>query len=212
MRIYSASYLEKLCDLARAHGALLIFDEVMTGFGRTGTFFAFEQTTVKPDIICVSKGITGGTLPLAATLARGFVFDKFLGDTFQKALAHGHSYTANPIACAVANASLDLFEQNRCLEKVALVNSWYHKHFLPVCQNHECLQKPRLLGDVAAVNLSRPGHTYGGVSSKDLYRRYQNDGLIIRPMGEVIYLLPPYCIEEADIVAACNGIDASLRS
>lgn len=210
MRFYSVSYLEKLGNLARSHGALLIFDEIMTGFGRTGTFFAFEQTSIKPDIICVSKGITGGTLPLAATLARGFIFENFIGNTFEKALAHGHSYTGNPIACAVANASLDLFESNRCLEKVALINRWYQQHFLPFCERHSCLEKPRLLGDIAAVNLSLPDHDYGGVFSYNLYLRYLSEGLIIRPMGQAIYLLPPYCIEEPDIQAACHGIDASL--
>ena len=123
MRLCRPSFLKRLVEMAQGAGILVIFDEVATGFGRTGTLFAMEQADVVPDLVCLSKGLTAGYMPLAMTVAREAVFEAFLGDSFERALPHGHSFTANPLACAVGLASLALFEEEQTLARIAEINA-----------------------------------------------------------------------------------------
>lgn len=206
MRFHSTSFLRKLCALFRERGIPVIFDEVMTGFGRTGSFFAFEQTGFIPDMICLSKGITGGILPLAVTIASNDLFDSFLGNDFSSALAHGHSYTANPVSCAAALASLDLHARTDSLGQVARINRRIAHHLALLSANPR-IERPRLLGGIAAFDLAGEDPGYSAASGKELAAHALEQGVLIRPLGNVIYLMPPYCVTDAQIDDAFAVID-----
>jgi adenosylmethionine-8-amino-7-oxononanoate aminotransferase len=205
MRFHSPNFLAKLCDLFRERGIPVIFDEVMTGFGRTGSFFAYQQTGFIPDMICLSKGITGGILPLAVTIASNDLFDSFLGNDFKTALAHGHSYTANPVSCAAALASLNLHEQTDSLAQVARLNARMKHHLASLAANPK-VEKPRLLGGIAAFDLAGTVPGYSAGSGRELASFAQERGVLIRPLGHVIYLMPPYCISNGELDTAFGVI------
>jgi adenosylmethionine---8-amino-7-oxononanoate aminotransferase len=209
MRFHSVRFLSALCGMFRERGIPVIFDEVMTGFCRTGSFFAYQQTGFVPDLICLSKGITGGILPLAVTIASNDLFDSFLGNDFSRALAHGHSYTANPVACAAALASLDLHEITASLDQVARINQCMARH-LDLLSSHPKIEKPRLLGGIAAFDLKGADSGYSAGSGSELAMALQDQGILLRPLGNVIYLMPPYCITDAQIGAAFRAIESFL--
>jgi len=209
MRFHSARFLSELCRTFRERGIPVIFDEVMTGFGRTGSFFAYQQTDVIPDLICLSKGITGGILPLAVTIASNDLFDSFLGNDFSKALAHGHSYTANPVACAAALASLDLHESTASLDQVARIN-WCMARNLERVAPHPKVEKARLLGGIAAFDLAGSDFGYSAGSGRELATALQDRGILLRPLGNVIYLMPPYCVTDEQIGRAFEAILSCL--
>jgi len=211
MRFHSASYLRKLCTLFRKRGIPVIFDEVMTGFGRTGSFFAYQQTDFLPDIICLSKGITGGVLPLAVTIASNNLFDSFLGNDFSSALAHGHSYTANPVSCAAALCSLDLHEQTDSLAQVATINHRMALH-LKELESNPRIEHPRLLGGIAAFDLAGTDSSYSAGAGKELASHAQEHGVLLRPVGNVIYFIPPYCITDKQIDTAFGVLAAFLEN
>lgn len=198
MRFHSASFLRKLCELFRERGIPVIFDEVMTGFGRTGSFFAYQQTGFLPDMICLSKGITGGILPLAVTIASNDLFDSFLGNEFSTALAHGHSYTANPVSCAAALASLDLHERTDSLDQVKRINRAMSLN-LKELEGNPRIERLRLLGGIAAFDLAGTDPSYSAGAGRELAAHAQENGVLIRPVGNVIYLIPPYCITDEQI-------------
>lgn len=209
MRFHSAGFLSALCGMFRERGIPVIFDEVMTGFGRTGSFFAYQQTGFVPDLICLSKGITGGILPLAVTIASNDLFDSFLGNDFSRALAHGHSYTANPVACAAALASLDLHESTGSLDQVARINRCMTRH-LELLASHPKIEKTRLLGGIAAFDLAGMASGYSAGSGRELAMALQEQGVLLRPVGNVIYLMPPYCITDDQIDRAFEAILSCL--
>jgi adenosylmethionine-8-amino-7-oxononanoate aminotransferase len=209
MRFHSARFLSALCLMFRERGIPVIFDEVMTGFGRTGSFFAYQQTGFLPDLICLSKGITGGILPLAVTIASNDLFDSFLGNDFSRALAHGHSYTANPVACAAALASLDLHESTASLDQVARINRCMARH-LDHLASHPKVEKTRLLGGIAAFDLAGMDSGYSAGAGRELATALQERGILLRPVGNVIYLIPPYCTSDAQIDAAFGAILSCL--
>jgi adenosylmethionine-8-amino-7-oxononanoate aminotransferase len=171
---------------------LLIADEIMTGFGRSGKMFACAEAEVVPDIICLSKALTGGTLPLAATVARRHVFDAFLSDDPGAALMHGPTYMANPLACAAANASLDLFEQEPRLEQVAAIEAQLRAELEP-CRAIAGVAEVRVKGAIGAVELS------GTIDLDVMRRRFPELGVWIRPFGRVVYLMPPFVIAADDL-------------
>lgn len=199
MRFWPPELFAELRKACTAHGVYLIADEVMTGFGRTGTFFACEQTGVAPDLMCLSKGLTGGILPLSLTWATDEIYGHFLGAYEEgKAFLHGHSFTANPIACAVASASLALFDEEPVMANAAaihdtLVDAWGSLAGLP------SVRRARVKGVLAAVQLvdpatgAAPPRAYG----QNLRERALDKGLFIRPMGDCLYLLPPLCTPPA---------------
>jgi adenosylmethionine-8-amino-7-oxononanoate aminotransferase len=192
MRMHDAATLAFIAEACRRHQVLLIADEIMTGFGRSGTMFACEEAEVVPDIICLSKALTGGTLPLAATVARRHVFDAFLSDDPGAALMHGPTYMANPLACAAANASLDLFEQESRLAQVAAIEAQLRAELEP-CRAIAGVADVRVKGAIGAVELS------GTIDLDVMRRRFPELGVWIRPFGRVVYLMPPFVIGADDL-------------
>ncbi len=200
MRMCSASWLADVVRITKRRGVRVIFDEVMTGFGRTGTMFAFEQLpeSVRPDLVCLSKGITGGFLPLAVTVTTGEIFDAFLGDSFETAFAHGHSYTANPIACAAAVAGLKLFETESTLERFAKLKKVHCEKIrqLPGMTSH------RVTGGISACEFSGIACGYGRGRSVALRKAFIDAGLLLRPLADTLYFMPPACIDPESLATA----------
>jgi len=199
MKMHDAATLGFVAEACRRHDVLLIADEIMTGFGRTGRMFACEEADVVPDIVCLSKALTGGTLPLAATVARRHVFEAFLADDPGAALMHGPTYMANPLACAAANASLDLFEREPRLAQVAAIESQLHDELAP-CRQFAGVADVRVKGAIGAVELEGP------VDLDALRRRFPELGVWLRPFGKVIYLMPPFVIGADDLATLTGAV------
>lgn len=210
MRVCRPEFLRSVTERARAAGVLVIHDEVATGFGRTGTMFACEQAGVAPDIICLAKGLTAGMIPMSVTVTRQDVFEAFRGASFGKALPHGHSFTANPIACALALASLGLFETERTMDRIAAIAT-AHRAFLPELAAHPRVTRPRALGTMLAFDLAGDGSGYKSAASVTLRDRYLEMGLNIRPLGPSVYLLPPYCLTPEQLGRAHAGLIEGLK-
>jgi len=192
MLLHPPGVLRTLRRLADKHGVLLIFDEIFTGFGRTGTLFAMQAAGIEPDIVTLSKALTGGTLPLSAAVASRKVFEAFWSDDAGAALMHGPTYMANPLACAAANASLDLFEDGRWAADVARVSAALAKGLEP-CRTGKGVVDVRTLGAIGIVEFEAP------VAVSDLCARFAELGVWIRPMGKLVYLTPAFMTPDADI-------------
>ena len=208
MRVCRPEFLKRLVETARDAGVLVIFDEVATGFGRTGSMFAMEQAEVVPDLVCLSKGLTAGYMPMAVTVAREALFEAFVGESFERALPHGHSFTANPLACAVALASLALFAEENTLQRIGRINQ-AHRAFMAELAARPDVTRPRLIGSILAFDLKEAAG-YQSALSRRLCRWYLAHGLNIRPLGSTVYLMPPYCITEAELARAYAGIVEGL--
>jgi adenosylmethionine-8-amino-7-oxononanoate aminotransferase len=195
MRMWSEATLREIRRRTAEKGVLLIADEVLTGFGRTGPLFACEKAGIVPDIICLSKGLTGGFLPLGATAAREEIFEAFLSTDRRHTLFHGHSFTANPIACAAAQASLALLNDASAARRAAIERA--HRSHLSKIAAHPCVSAPRVLGTVAAFNLGSAG--YLDPVGADLSHFALERGVLLRPLGDVVYVLPPYCTTDAQL-------------
>ena len=199
MQMHDADALSQLFAAAKAAGAYAIADEVMTGFGRTGTLFACDQLSVAPDMICLSKGLTGGTLPMAVTLCTDAVYEAFYSDDVRHALYHGHSYTANPIACAAALASLDLLLTDECAQARAMIAD-AHRAFADEMTTHAKIENVRTCGTILAMTLrTSSGSHYLSQERDRIYHYFLNRGVLLRPIGNVLYLIPPYCISAAQL-------------
>jgi adenosylmethionine---8-amino-7-oxononanoate aminotransferase len=211
MRMCRPEFLRQLQSLAQQNQVLIIYDEVMTGFGRTGGWFACTKSGTKPDILCLSKGITGGFLPLAVTLTTEEIFSQFLSDDSSKTFFHGHSYTANPIACAAANASLTLLENN-----TAVFENMQTKHQALAQEHlleHPMLKCFRVCGTVAAFDVvTSEGTNYFDDIGRQLREKFLQAGFLIRPLGNTVYLMPPYCIETEQLASAYAAIALALDS
>ncbi|HEY4981615.1 MAG TPA: adenosylmethionine--8-amino-7-oxononanoate transaminase [Pseudolabrys sp.] len=205
MRFHDANVLQRLRGLADRHDMLLIFDEIFTGFGRTGTLFACEAAGITPDIITLSKALTGGTLPLAATIATRKVFEAFWADDPQKALMHGPSYMANALACAAANASLDLFEREPRLQQVALVSSAL-LHGLAPCRSMRGVKAVRVKGAIGVVEMEHIADLNA------LRARLIEEGVFVRPFGHVIYLTPAFTIPADELTMLTDAVVKVVRS
>jgi adenosylmethionine-8-amino-7-oxononanoate aminotransferase len=199
MRFHEAPVLRRLRAAADRHGLLLIFDEIFTGFGRTGAMFACETAGVVPDIVTLGKALTGGTLPLAATVARRHVFDAFSSDDPGHALMHGPTYMANPLACAAANASLDLFEREPRLDQVAAIAHTLHDGLAP-CRNLHNVKDVRVMGAIGVVELDRIDDV------EALRARFIEEGVFVRPFGTVVYLTPAFTIGMDDLTALTGAV------
>jgi adenosylmethionine-8-amino-7-oxononanoate aminotransferase len=202
-------YLARVREITRSYGVLLIADEVATGFGRTGKMFACEHEGVSPDLLCLAKGISGGYLPLAATLATDEIYDAFLGE-FQdfKAFFHGHTYTGNPLAAAVGLASLEIFEKDRVMEglapKIELLS-----RLLAEMASHPHVGDIRQRGLMAGLELVRERHTrepFPAVrrTGHRVILAAREMGVILRPLGDVIVLLPPLCLSLEELETLCR--------
>ncbi len=205
MRFHDAAVLKRLRALADKYDVLLIFDEIFTGFGRTGTMFACEQAGVVPDIITLSKALTGGTLPLAATVATQKIFDAFWSDDPKKALMHGPTYMANALACAAANASLDVFERDPRLQQVAAISAGLLQG-LSLCRGIAGVKDVRVKGALGVVEMDR-------IADLDALRmRFVEEGVFIRPFGNVIYLTPAFTISSGDLEKLTSAVVNVVRT
>lgn len=206
MRFHDASTLQRIRAACDAHGLLLIYDEIMTGFGRTGRMFASPPEAV-PDIVCLSKALTGGTLPLAATVASEQVFAAFCSERAEDALMHGPTFMANPLACAAANASLDLFEREPRLAQVAAIEAQLERELAP-CRELAGVVDVRVMGAIGVVQLDRP-------VAATLRSAFLARGVWVRPFGDIVYLMPPFVIEPDDLrtltTAVCEVVSAWSR-
>ena len=192
MKFHSAETLAQIAEVARRFGLLFIFDEIATGFARTGTMFACEQADIAPDIITLSKALTGGTLPLAATVASTPVYEAFLSEDSSRALMHGPTYAGNALACAAANASLDLFETEPRLQQVAAIAAQLSDG-LEACRRLTGVRDVRVKGAIGVVQLERAPRL------EALRQRFVAHGVWVRPFGDVVYLMPPLVIGTHDL-------------
>lgn len=197
MNMCRPEFLQKLELLAKEFDVLVIYDEVMTGFGRTGSLFAYQKAGTNPDLICLSKGLTGGFLPMALTLSNSSVFQTFYANDAIKTLWHGHSYTGNPLGCAAAVASLSLTKA--ALPKLAQIQQWHQKGIESIAEISS-VKRPRLCGTVAAVDIQTEGADgYLNSIGQTLRNEFIMKGMLVRPLGNVLYFMPPYCITEAEL-------------
>lgn len=210
MRMHSPAFLRRLVEMARQAGAMVIVDEVATGFGRTGTMFALEQVGIRPDLLCLAKGITGGQLPLSVTMATEAVFDAFRGPYMaHRTFFHGHTYTGNALACAAALANLDIFEAEDVLgslpAKVAALSAALGAH-LPMQHVAEVRQKGLMCG--IALRHDRPPEARTG---HRVAMAARDHGLVVRPLGDILVLMPPLAMTPADIDAVVRAAAAAIR-
>ncbi|MCT4655749.1 MAG: adenosylmethionine--8-amino-7-oxononanoate transaminase [Cohaesibacter sp.] len=201
MMMYSADCLAKMAAICKAHDVLLIADEVMTGWGRTGTLFASEQAKICPDILCSSKGITGGSMPLAVTLCKSKIFDAHYSQDRTKTFFHSSSYTANPIACAAAVANVRLWEEEPVQERVDNL-AQMQSAMLSCLMASGLFANPRQAGTIIAVDVAVEDGGYLADIGPRLYRHFLAGGYLIRPLGNSLYLMPPYCSTKEDLEGA----------
>jgi adenosylmethionine---8-amino-7-oxononanoate aminotransferase len=202
MRVWPTALLRAI----RERATLLIADEVLTGFGRTGPLFACETAGVTPDIICLSKGLTGGFLPLGATAVRDEIFQAFLSEDRRATLFHGHSYTANPIACAAGRASLALLDDASAARRSA-IEAQHRRHLAAL----PCVQNPRVIGTIAAFDVPTTSRGYLSPVGPRLAAFALARGVLLRPLGNVVYVLPPYCISAEQLDTVYRVIAAFLE-
>lgn len=220
MRMHHPAYLRRARELCDAHGVFLIADEIAVGFGRTGTMFACEQAGIAPDLLCLSKGLTGGSLPLAAVLATQTIFDGFLDDSRERAFLHSHSYTGNPVACAAALASLSIFDSDDLLARNRAAAAAMGERATAL-RAHPGVVDVRQTGMVVAIEMAhdtaaRDGTAVEIAGGRGLraYRHAIERGVLLRPLGDVLYWMPPYCIGDealdhlADVTR--SAIDAAM--
>jgi adenosylmethionine---8-amino-7-oxononanoate aminotransferase len=209
MIVYSAELLRRYRELCAAHDVLFIADEVFTGFGRTGRMFACEHAGIVPDVICLSKGLTGGFMPLAATICTEQIYEAFYSLDRSRAFFHGHSYSGNPLGCAAAIASLKVFETEPVFERIATIES-IHRERLARLRNHPSVAAVRMVGTIAAIDLRVSDAGYLSQVRSSLYPLFIQEGVLLRPLGNVIYTVPPYVINPADVHNVYDVIEKAL--
>jgi adenosylmethionine-8-amino-7-oxononanoate aminotransferase len=193
MIVHPPGYIERIARLCRDYDVLLIADEVLTGFGRTGTMFACDRAGISPDLMCLSKGLSGGFVPFAATLSTDRVHEAFRAPDRTRTFLHGHSFTANPIGCAAAIASLEIFENEPVFERIRAIEA-VHESRLPLLAAQELVGDLRMIGTVAAIELETEDAGYLSAIRPKLYDYFIDHGVLLRPLGNIIYILPPYVI------------------
>jgi adenosylmethionine-8-amino-7-oxononanoate aminotransferase len=199
MLMHKPEDLSALMNYCRLREVLMIQDEIFVGFGRTGKLFAADHLSESPDIMCFSKGLTGGTMPLGVTTCSDAIYDAFYSDDKQQALFHGHSFTASPIACTAALASMDLLLKEETLDRIACIEKKHHI-FLARIKNEHKVKYVRQTGTIMAIELSQDEKTsYFSAMSEVLYLYFLKRGILMRPLGNIIYLVPPYCISDEDL-------------
>lgn len=199
MRMYSVAILDKLLEIAKAHEIICIADEVMTGFGRTGKLFASQYLSSPPDIMCLSKGITGGAMPLGVTTCTEEIIGAFRSAESSKTFYHGHSFTANPLACAAALASMKILLQKETIQAIANIGE-SHISFERKIIGHRALREVRTLGTILALELQTKEQTsYFNEIGKSVYQYFLDRNILLRPLGNVLYVMPPYCISNEEL-------------
>lgn len=208
MNMCREDFLQKLHWVNRQFDTLLIFDEVMTGFGRTGDWFASRRAQVEPDLIALAKGLTGGFLPLSVTVASDKIFEAFNSSDPMKTFWHGHSYTANPIGCAAGLASMELMHENE--STFTKMEAW-HQHELHKLREHPKLKKHRVKGTIAAMDIDTEEEDgYLNPVANRIKEECVDKGLLLRPLGNVLYLMPPYCTSREQLSEMYEGITELL--
>ncbi len=215
MQLWPVGMLKKLRAWCDAHRVLLIADEVMTGFGRTGKMFAYQHEEVLPDFLVLAKGLTGGMMPLAATLTTEKIFEAFLGEP-SKAFYYGHSYTANPLGCAAALASLDVFENQKVLERVQVAIQVFHDALERLSRECRYVHEVRRLGLIAGIELARNRSTAERFDARanvgaQVCLAARKHGLLTRPIGDVLVLMPPLCSNPAEILQMVQALALAIR-
>ena len=197
--------------LCQQYKVLTIADEVLTGFYRTGKFFASDYLDNKPDMICLSKGVTGGFMTMGVTAVDEKIFKAFDSANKKHTFLHGHSYTGNTLACAAANASLDLFEKEETLTKIERIVQ-QQQDFVAKIKHHPKLRTARNFGTIAAIELDTEGESnYFNEKGNDAYQWFMQQGIVLRPLGNVLIMIPPYCIKEEDLNYIYQQIEQFLN-
>ncbi len=211
MRMYRPEVLEAMMSICREEGVVCIADEVMTGFGRTGKVFASDHCVSKPDLYCLSKGITGGFLPLGVTVANKRIVDEFRSDSYHKTFFHGHSYTANPLACAAANASMKITRSQETKDNLARIEQ-VHSNYMDELKTLANLQDCRNTGTISRIELKTNDSGYTSNLRNRIYRFFLDKGILLRPLGNVIYMIPPYIIGNDDLDYVYGELIEALRN
>lgn len=206
MLIYPPNVLAEMKRVCETHDVLFIADEVMTGWGRTGTLFACEQAGIAPDIACYSKGLTGGSVPLAVTLCRADIFDAHYSPDRSKTFFHSSSYTANPVACAAALANLEIWQREPVMQRIGSLAA-LHKDRLARFYDDRRFANVRQIGTIAALDIVAKDAGYLADIGPRLYRGFLARGLLVRPLGNTIYIMPPYCSTASDLDLVYDAID-----
>ncbi len=207
MKMYDAVWMNNLLEFTQSKNIICIADEVMTGFGRTGKMFASEYMNCKPDIICLSKGLTGGTIALGVTACSQKIYDAYVSDDKLKTFFHGHSFTANPLACTAALASLDLWFRNDCLKIIAWITK-QNEAFLQRIRKKQNFRNLRMLGTIAAFEISEGKDEYLNNVSSVITQECLTRGIYLRPLGNTVYIMPPYCITEEELDRVYDVVDS----
>lgn len=210
MVMYEAAMLDKLMLICKENNVLTIADEVMTGFGKTGRTFACDYLEQMPDMMCLSKALTGGTIPMAITTFTQPLFDIFYSDDINKALFHGHTFTANPTGCAAAIASMELLFTDEMQKNIQRVNK-RHLEFQTHIKHHIKVKTTRVLGAIFALEVVAEGESYYGTMRNKLYNYFIESGVIMRPVGNIIYILPPYIISDNQLNRIYDVIEEALE-
>jgi adenosylmethionine-8-amino-7-oxononanoate aminotransferase len=210
MIVHPVEFLQRVRRACSEHGVLLIADEVLTGFGRCGKMFACELAGIAPDIMCLSKGLTGGVLPMGATVCTNEIHDAFVSRDRSRTFYHGHSYTGNPIAAAAGAASLRIFESEPVFERIGAI-ARIHGERLAAIRNHPAVADVRSIGTMAAVELRADDAGYFSNLRPKLYKFFLDSGVLLRPLGNVVYVLPPYAISAEQLHFVHDRIAESLE-
>ncbi|WP_293883014.1 adenosylmethionine--8-amino-7-oxononanoate transaminase [Sphingomonas sp.] len=209
MLFYTPAVLAEMRAICARHGVLFIADEIMTGWGRTGTLLASEQAGVVPDILCLSKGLTGGAIPLAVTLATPAIFDAHRSRDRAKMFFHSSSYTANPIACAAANANIEIWRDEPVLARVADLGQRQQRH-LDRIGSHLKIRTVRRAGTIAAFEIEDETGSYLSAIAPRLMAHARDHDVLLRPLGNTVYVMPPYCIDDDDLSAIYDVVESFL--
>ena len=209
MIVHPVEFLQRVRKLCTEHDVLLIADEVLTGFGRCGKMFACELAGVSPDLMCLSKGLTGGVLPMGATACTERIHEAFVSTDRSRTFYHGHSYTGNALAAAAGVASLRIFEREPVFERIATI-ARIHDERLAAIRNHPAVGEVRSIGTMAAIELRADDPGYASNLRPKLYQFFLGHGILLRPLGNIVYVLPPYCITPEELHAVHDRIVESL--
>ncbi|PZD78970.1 adenosylmethionine--8-amino-7-oxononanoate transaminase [Mesonia sp. K7] len=210
MQMHKAEHLDKILAFCKAKEMVLIADEVMTGFGKTGKNFASDHMMTKPDVICLSKALTAGMLPMGATTCSQQIFEAFYDQDIAKGLFHGHTYTANPLACKVASAAIDLLLSDEIQQNIQAIIGW-HQAFAKTIEHHKNVKSVRQTGIILAIDLATEFSRYGNFRNK-IYHFFLDKGIYLRPLGNTIYILAPYVIKSSEMLDIYNVIEKFLNN